>query len=276
MERTQVLNAAQARLETERASFLSKIEDSLEVPMLVLSFVWLLLMILEFTAGLSSFLMRVNTAIWIVFIADYAVKFAIAPRKMEYIRGNWITLAALALPALRILRVFRVARVARLSTTVRTVRLARVFTSLNRGIGALGRSLGKRGFGYVLSLTLLVTLAGAAGMFAFEKDTGAMPDYGTALWWTAMVLTTMGSDYFPKTSEGRLLCLFLAIYGFAVFGYVTAAVATFFVGRDAANKGSEIAGQSSIDDLKRQIDLMRAELSSLKEALYAAADQAKK
>jgi voltage-gated potassium channel len=28
-------------------------------------------------------------------------------------------------------------------------------------------------------------------------------DYGNALWWTAMVMTTIGSDYFPKTAEGR-------------------------------------------------------------------------
>ena len=72
-------------------------------------------------------------------------------------------------------------------------------------------------------------------MYRFELDTGAQtgfPDYGTALWWTAMLLTTMGSDYWPQTPEGRLLCLFLALYAFAVFGYVTAAIAAYFVGID--------------------------------------------
>jgi voltage-gated potassium channel len=47
-----------------------------------------------------------------------------------------------------------------------------------------------------------------------------------------MLLTTMGSDYWPRTAEGRLLCLLLAVYAFAVFGYVTAAIAAYFVGRD--------------------------------------------
>jgi hypothetical protein len=47
-----------------------------------------------------------------------------------------------------------------------------------------------------------------------------------------MLLTTMGSDYWPRTPEGRLLCLLLAIYAFAVFGYVTAAIAAYFVGQD--------------------------------------------
>ena len=72
----------------------------------------------------------------------------------------------------------------------------------------------------------------------------------------------MGSDYFPETPEGRVLCLFLAVYGFAVFGYVTATVATFLVGRDAANKGSEVASQSSIEELRREIRELKAMLNA--------------
>ncbi|HET6599785.1 MAG TPA: hypothetical protein VFG60_07465 [Burkholderiaceae bacterium] len=51
-----------------------------------------------------------------------------------------------------------------------------------------------------------------------------------------MLLTTMGSDYWPRTPKGRLLCLLLAIYAFAVFGYVTAAIAVFFVGKDKESR----------------------------------------
>ncbi len=43
----------------------------------------------------------------------------------------------------------------------------------------------------------------------------------------------MGSDYWPRTPEGRILCLLLALYAFAVFGYVTATLASYFIGRDA-------------------------------------------
>jgi voltage-gated potassium channel len=49
-----------------------------------------------------------------------------------------------------------------------------------------------------------------------------------------MLLTTMGSDYWPRTPEGRVLCLLLALYAFAVFGYMTAAIAAYFVGKDKA------------------------------------------
>jgi voltage-gated potassium channel len=82
---------------------------------------------------------------------------------------------------------------------------------------------------------MLVAFTGAAGMYQLEMDApqgAGFANYSTALWWTAMLLTTMGSEYWPKTTEGRLLCLALAVYAFAVFGYVTAAIAAFFVGRD--------------------------------------------
>jgi voltage-gated potassium channel len=37
---------------------------------------------------------------------------------------------------------------------------------------ALGAALQRRGFGYVIILTLLVLFAGSAGMYAFENGSG--------------------------------------------------------------------------------------------------------
>lgn len=124
----------------------------------------------------------------------------------------------------------------------------------------------RRGFGYVLILTLIVTLVGAAGMYAFEGTTldgSGFKDYGTAVWWTAMLMTTMGSEYWPKSPEGRVLCFILALYAFAVFGYVTATLATFFIGRDADNDKAEIAGAKSLESLRTEISALRSELQAL-------------
>jgi voltage-gated potassium channel len=116
----------------------------------------------------------------------------------------------------------------------------------------------------VVASTAIVTLVGAAGMYAFERDVpNGLENYGTALWWTAMLMTTMGSDYFPETPEGRILCFLLAVYGFAVFGYVTATIATFFLGRDAEDNEAEIAGTKSIQALQEEIAALRTEIQNL-------------
>ena len=51
-----------------------------------------------------------------------------------------------------------------------------------------------------------------------------------------MLLTTMGSEYWPRTPEGRFVCLLLSIYAFAVFGYITATLASFFIGSDSVGE----------------------------------------
>jgi voltage-gated potassium channel len=144
------------------------------------------------------------------------------------------------------------------------VRLLRIVTSLNRGMRALGASLRRRAFGYVAGLTVLVAGAGAAGMYAFENGTpGGLNSYGEALWWTAMIMTTMGSEYWPETLEGRVLCVLLALYAFGVFGYVTATLATFFIGRDAENGEAEVAGARELAALRLELVALRDDLRAL-------------
>jgi voltage-gated potassium channel len=250
-------------LRKERQELLARVEDWLEVPMIALGFVWLLLLILELTGTLPPLLERLSVFIWIAFLLDFGVRFVIAPAKARYLRSNWLTLIALILPALRVLRIVRVARILQATRAARGLRLVRVITSLNRGMRALGASMSRRGFGYALSLTAVVTFTGAAGMYAFENEAG-LQTYGSALWWTAMLMTTLGSEYWPKTPEGRLLCVLLALYAFAVFGYVTAFLASFFIGRDAENTEAEIAGANDMRQLQAEIEGLRQEIRQLR------------
>jgi voltage-gated potassium channel len=232
---TGFMDSSKEDLRRERWKLTARLVRTLEGPMLLLSFVWTVLLIIEFTSGLSPRLQVINDAIWAAFVAQFAVEFLTAPEKGLYLRKRWVTALSLALPAFRLLRLVRAARVVRLARAARSVRLARLLGAINRGMRALSIGLGHRGLGYLILLTLLVAITGAAGMYRFELDAPGGPgfaDYGTAVWWTAMLLTTMGSDYWPRTTEGRVLCLLLAIYAFAVFGYVTAAIAAYFVGKD--------------------------------------------
>ena len=100
-------------------------------------------------------------------------------------------------------------------------------------------------------------------MLAFEPASeveGGFVSYGEALWWTGMLLTSMGSEFWPRTAEGRVLCFLLSLYGFAVFGYITAAFASFFVGRDAADAEAEVAGARDLAALRHEVAALRGEL----------------
>ncbi|WP_205500123.1 ion transporter [Rufibacter psychrotolerans] len=258
---TPAASASKAALNHERRLLLRRIQHALEGPMIFLGLVWLVLVVVELIWGLGPVLELLNYAIWILFILDFALRLVLAPEKGAFLRQNWLTLISLAVPALRVFRITRFLRILRTVRAIRGIRLVRVLSSLNRGMKSLGATMGRRGFGYMLTLSLAVLFAGAAGMYAFENEVeGGLASYGEALWWTAMVLISMGSEYWPQTPEGRALCFVLALYGFAVFGYFTALLASFFLDRDAASAASEVAGAQQIEQLHREVKLLRAEL----------------
>jgi voltage-gated potassium channel len=243
------------KVRSERYRLLRRIENFFELPMVILGFAWLGLLIIELVYKTSPALETFGLVIWVIFMIDFLVKFFVAPEKGLFLKKNVLTAVSLVVPAFRVLRIARVLRVFRFA---RGLRLVKVLGSLNRGMRALSSTMKRRAFGYVILLSLIILFGGAAGMYAFEKDVaGGLTDYATALWWTSMILTTMGSEYWPKTLEGRLLCIILALYAFAVFGYVTATIATYFIGRDAENSQTEIAGSKQIEGLQKQIAELR-------------------
>jgi voltage-gated potassium channel len=245
---------------TRRYRALRRFQAALEVPMIVLAFAWLAIFVAEAVSGEARWMASASWLIWACFLVEYGVGLLLAGNKATYVRRNWLKAVALLAPALRILRVVRLVRVARVAGLARGARMVRIITSLNRGMKALGRTFGRRGAPYVLLLTVVVTLVGAAGMFAFENEgpgSGGFRDYADALWWTAMVMTTMGSAYWPQTGAGRVLCLLLSLYAFAVFGYLTALLASFFVGRDATGR----KGDPELARVAAELSELRTELT---------------
>ena len=244
----------------QRWKTLRQLDQWLDTPMMVLSAIWVVIVLLELTRGADPLLDVIASAIWIVFLVEFGIRFTIAPKKIGFLKRNWLTAIALLAPALRLFAIFRFLRAA---SALRGFRLVRIVGTANRSMNALRRTLERRKFGYVAGLTLLVAGLGAAGMLSFEpakEVPGGFTSYGDALWWTAMLLTSIGSQYWPTTTEGRLLTVLLSLYGFATFGYITATIASYFVGRDAERKDAPVAGSAQVEQLVREVRALRAEL----------------
>ena len=232
--------------------------------MALLGLLWLVLIVIDLTTGLSSLLQTISTGIWVLFVLDFGLKFTLAPQKIPFLRANVITLISLAVPALRFVRLARSLTLLRSVRAVRGVRLVKLIGSANRGLRSLSRSFGRRGFGYVLLTTLLVTLLGSAGMYAFENgEEGGFKSFGEAVWWTLMLLSSLGSDYWPRSAEGRILCFLLSLFGLAVFGYFTASLATYFVGKDAEAEDAPVAGTQQIEALHLEVAALRKDIQTL-------------
>lgn len=237
-----------AKLNNERLKILKLWDKWFEIPLIILGFSWLILIIIELSQGLSPFLENMSFTIWIIFILDFIVCFSIAPFKLKFLKSHWLTILTLIIPAFRVFRGFQLLRVAK------SIYLAKIMASIRRSMQILGAVFGRHGFGYIVGLTFIVILIGAAGIQAFENK---FENYGDALWWTSMMITTMGTDFWPQTPEGRILCLGLSIYAFAIFGYITATVASFLLEKDKKNVSENQKILDAIDALKQDIQFIK-------------------
>ncbi|HEX6334910.1 MAG TPA: potassium channel family protein [Flavisolibacter sp.] len=246
-------------IQGERRKLLHQVEKLLDLPMIFLGFVWLVLIIMELLYGLPPALEYVSLFIWGLFVLNFLLEFFLAPAKMQYLQMHWLTAISLLVPALRLFRLVRVLRL------LRGARLIRVVSSLNRSMKSLGAAMKRRGVAYVIVLVIVLTLGGAAGMYAIEKGNPGFDSYGMSLWWTAMRIITAGSDFWPVTTEGRILAFILAVFGYAVFGYVTATLASYFIGRDAEEATAPVAGSAEITELKKMLSTLSGQIRQINE-----------
>lgn len=191
------------------------------------------------------------------------VRFALSLDRLAFLRRNWLLAISLFVPPLRVLRILVALRFVRLLSAARFLRVVRIAGSLNRGIRSIGRKLQKRGLAYVLIVTIIMLLVLAAGIYSYEgpQQGGMLSNYGESLWVTAVIMTTLGPDLWPQSWGARVLSLFAGIIGFAVFGYLTAALASFFVSRERPEHAAVSGGQDDrLATLQASIDRLTAQL----------------
>ncbi len=242
----------------ERDELRERIEAWTNAPLNVLSIVLLAIIVLELSPAELSPVWQsrvgvLNWFIYIVFSLDFFTRLLLATDRTQFLRRNWLAAISVLLPAFRVFRALRAVR------ALRGLRLVRVLAATNRGTRALNRILRGHQFERVLALTIAVTTVGAAALAYFEKDADGdgLRRYGDALWWALGFVTTVGGDFEPETLEGRIVTLLLIVWGLGVFGYVTGAVASYFVGQDA---GGETASAEQVERLQREVTELRAML----------------
>jgi voltage-gated potassium channel len=200
---------------------------------------------------LLSTLHVVTVVAWPVFLADYLLRLTLAEQRWRFVRQNWVDGVAVLLPLLRPLRLLSLIRVVRVLDR-------RLTTSLHGRVAA-----------YVtLTASLVVFMASLA---VYDAERGApeasITRYGDAVWWALTTITTVGyGDEYPVTGQGRLVAVLLMVGGIALLGVVTAAVASWFVGRvteaaQAQDDEDDAALLAEVRELAEEVRALRAELA---------------
>lgn len=185
----------------------------------------------------------VNWLIWAAFTAEYLVVVSLADQRLAYTRKAWLDVFIIvgSFPLLpELLASMRLVRVLRLGRVLRLLRLIRLAAVVTRGMAATRTIFRKRGLGYVVVMTLLMTL-GIGGAFAVLEGS----PIADGLWWAIVTVTTVGyGDMFPVTPAGRMAASVLMLLGIGFVALITASIAAHFVetkGEETPDLMGEIA-----------------------------------
>lgn len=187
-----------------------------------------------------------------VFFADFIYSFWTAPNRWRYFSTwGWLDLLS-SLPMLDAARFGRLARVLRVIRVLRGLRSARVVAAV-----LLRRKAENSLLAAALAGTLLMVFCSVA-ILQFE---GSVPNANIktaeqAMWWAMTTITTVGyGDYFPVTSEGRLVAGLLMVAGVGIFSTVAGFLAATFLTPERKNEASELAElRQSVDELRKAVE----------------------
>jgi voltage-gated potassium channel len=242
-----------------REELREKLDRYLDVPLALASLALVLLAVIQLTGEVSgpwkARLATLGWILWGLFFVEFAAKFALAPVKRHYLRGHWLDALIVLLPFLKVLWLAQVLRTARALPTFRLL----VFGG--RGSQSTLALLRRRRLGQLALISAMVMLVGAALGFLLEAGAPGSPieDFGDALWWSAALVTTIGSELYPVTPAGRILGFVLMIYAIGIFTYFIGSVASVLVAFDASRtqKPEERGGVELSED---EVEALRSVL----------------
>ena len=174
-------------------------------------------------------LFYIDTTVCILFFVDFLYRLATAENRLTYLRWGWLDLIS-SIPtigALRLARIFRLLRIIRVMRGLRSIKELMAVGRKNRGESA---------FLSLILVTLITVAFGSIILLHFERDmpNANITNIRDALWWSFVTITTVGyGEYYPISSEGRLIAAIMMTIGVGIFGTFTGFVATWFLeGRD--------------------------------------------
>lgn len=223
----------------------------------VLALLMIVVVVLENVATAPDLLVLAKVANWIVwlgFAVELSVKLALSSDRLRTVRDSWLEVAIVLLTppfiaSLENLSPLRTARALRLLRLLRFFRLGLAGLQALRG---LRRLFGRHHLAYVSCAMVLIVVSGGATIFLLEAETGTVRDFGDALWWAVVTVTTVGyGDITPKTGMGRLVALGVMLVGIGFLSVLTANIAAYFF--EARQETAEAAVRDQLAAIETQL-----------------------
>ncbi|WP_315900199.1 ion transporter [Ferrimonas balearica] len=206
-------------------------------------------------------LIKIDFAICMIFIANFFYGFWRAADRGLYVRTHWIDLVA-SIPVieqLRFVRIFQVLRVIRLIRMSRSVLVPLLLQKRETTVTSL-----------LLAMITIITFSSVLILLVEDGVPGANIDSAeSAIWWALITISTVGyGDYYPVTTEGRLIAAVVIVTGVSFFGVVAGFLASLFMEDDDDKDAPEMARlEAQQKQLQCQQEALLEEIRALRSTL---------
>ncbi len=194
------------------------------------------------------------------FFIDFWMRLQEADDKLRFMRWGWIDLLA-SVPAggLQAAKLFRAFQILRVLRAIKSLRLIWRILFRNRAEGIVASAA---------TATMLLVAFGALTMLLVEAPNpeSSINTPEEALWWAFVTVTTVGyGDFYPVTTQGRIVAVLLMVSGVGLFGSFAAYIGSLFVAdRNEEDNREQLADRETLQRLLVQVEMLTEEVRSMK------------
>ena len=211
--------------------------------------VWISIDTFESESLLQDFrYMHFQFWVCLFFVFDFFVGLYFADDRLAFFRSR-IMFLLLSIPYVNIISWLNIDLNHDAAYFVRFIPLARGALAMSIVLGYLSSNPVSSLFLSYLSIIVLVTYF--CSLIFYQRENGVNPEVGTywtALWWSAMNMTTVGCNISPVTVAGKIIAVILPMCGMIIFPLFTVYLTDYvtrLVKRGRKKDGEEQIGRAS-------------------------------
>lgn len=230
-----------------------------DIVMSALAVVEAVLILFDCTQGLHGGAKVLYIGIYLLFLADIAVRIGTMKDNKKFFRQNFWDIVAV-LPLHGVLPLWG----GKFDTVMSVINLVRIIAFLSRPLKKAQRFYNTNGFKYVVFATFMTIITGGVLIHYAEGM-----DFDDGIWWAFVTATTVGyGDISPNTFFGRMIAMVLMLVGIGLIGSLTSTLTSFFMTRQN-RKSSEAVLDAVKKELDRFDELSKSDVDRLCEVLKA-------
>lgn len=211
----------------------------------------------------------INLIICCIFFIDYILRLALSMNKIKFLVNNFIDLISI-IPIIgvgKLIYSLNIGGSIDLKILLKVLKVILLVILVIKFKNKIREAIRLNKFNHMLILTTIIIILAAVIISLLENMS-----FADAIWWSFVTFTTVGyGDVLLTTNLGRVVAIFLMVFGIGFIGVTTSTIAAYIINNDGKKKREKDFKTETIDFIKYKIDnldsLSDAELDNIYKTL---------